>query len=663
MREASRLSSRPGEDSCSTFTLPGHLEENLTAQQSAEKIVKYFALISQEYTPIEEDNSARWMEVQTQLDQSPCSHPEIEEYQIYKNMKEAKMTDTVPGDIPAKIMKEFLPEFATPITAILKEAVLTHTWPAIYKKEYHIPRKKIPNPTTEDDIRGIGLTSWISKQLERLVLNWIWPFVYPHIDNDQMGGMPGCSVEHYIIKMLHFILSNMDGKNDAAVLAVPVDFSKAFNRMLHSNILCNLDALNVPKCATKLIKSYLTRRSMCVKYKGEVSSFQDCPGGGPQGGLLTGILFIIQVNKAGHPCVPRRCEGLELSNRSSHWMEHKDKSEILDAEEDISRLEEAQEPASGMELNNIETISLEEERIPAPGMEDQNYPSRPCHDKSKLHKKSFIDDLTLLEKISLSNLVRKEKIIGPLNYHDRFNLTLPSQKCILQHKIADLQDFTREQHMKLNSSKTKCLPFINSMTKDFVPQILTEDNSCLEVIYQLKLVGIVITSQLTWSAHIEYTIGRVNKILWQITRFKRLEASQEKLITLYILKVRSVLMFGAVTFHSSLTQELSRKLELHQKKALAIILGSQYKSYNNALLLTALPRLDTLREEQCINWALKAQVHPKHSDMFPLTQTDVNTRYKKKFQEYFCRSSKYFNSAIPYMTRKLNDYYAMNPKK
>ena len=37
-------------------------------------------------------------------------------------MKSAKMTDSVPGDIPASILKEFLPEFATPVTAILKES-------------------------------------------------------------------------------------------------------------------------------------------------------------------------------------------------------------------------------------------------------------------------------------------------------------------------------------------------------------------------------------------------------------------------------------------------------------------------------------------------------------------------------------------------------------
>ena len=62
------------------------------------------------------------------------------------------------------------------------------------------------------------------------------------MDPDQMGGVPGCSVEHYIIKIIHFILGNMDGDNNAAVVAVPVDFSKAFNWMLHSNIIKILSA-------------------------------------------------------------------------------------------------------------------------------------------------------------------------------------------------------------------------------------------------------------------------------------------------------------------------------------------------------------------------------------------------------------------------------------
>ena len=172
------MSSRPGEDTSSTFSLQTHIDESLTPQQSAERIVKYFSKISQEYTPIENDISAPWMDVQAQLDKAPCSHPLIEEHIVYQNMKNAKKTDSVPGDIPAQILKEFLQEFSTPITAILKHAVNTHTWPDVYKKEYHLPLKKVPSPNDEDDIRGIGLTSFVSKQLERLILNWIWPYTH-----------------------------------------------------------------------------------------------------------------------------------------------------------------------------------------------------------------------------------------------------------------------------------------------------------------------------------------------------------------------------------------------------------------------------------------------------------------------------------------------------
>ena len=158
-----------------------------------------------------------------------------------------------------------------------------------------------------------------------------------------------------------------------------------------------------------------------------------------------------------------------------------------------------------------------------------------CHQSKNVHKKSFIDDLTLLEKISLSNLVSKPRIIGPLDFHDRFNLTMPAHKSILHHQLDDLKLFTSNHSMKLNSKKTKCLPFIQSKTKDFMPQLSLDEGSNLEVIYKLKLVGIVITSSLSWQAHVEYTVSRVNSVIWQLIRFKQLGAPRNKLITLYVL--------------------------------------------------------------------------------------------------------------------------------
>ena len=71
-----------------------------------------------------------------------------------------------------------------------------------------------------------------------------------------------------------------------------------------------------------------------------------------------------------------------------------------------------------------------------------------------------------------------------------------------------------------------------------MPELQLEDGSFLEVIYQLKLLGLEVTSELTWTAHVNYTVKRVNTVLWQLTRFKQIGATQDKLLTFYKLKIR-----------------------------------------------------------------------------------------------------------------------------
>ena len=138
-----------------------------------------------------------------------------------------------------------------------------------------------------------------------------------------------------------------------------------------------------------------------------------------------------------------------------------------------------------------------------------------------------------------------------------------------------------------------------------------------------------------------HTVTRVNRVLWQLLRLRQLGASKDKLVTFYILKIRSILMFGAVCYHSALTKELSQRIELQQKRSLAVILGSKYRSYINALSLTSLPRLDILREEACLAWAIKTQSNPQHTDLFPLNQSEVQTRWRPKYKEYKCRTDKF----------------------
>ena len=118
----------------------------------------------------------------------------------------------------------------------------------------------------------------------------------------------------------------------------------------------------------------------------------------------------------------------------------------------------------------------------------------------------------------------------------------------------------------------------------------------------------------------------------------------------------TVSMFGAVCFHSSLTKEHSRQLELQKKRSLACILGSHYQNDHHALSITALTRLDTLREEACLKWAIKAEANPQHSHLFPANISLVDTRFRKQCKEYKCKGSKFYNSAVPSMLRALKKH-------
>ena len=376
--------------------------------------------------------------------------------------------------------------------------------------------------------------------------------------------------------------------------------------MSHNKIVTILSDLNIPICALRLIISYLTDRTLCIRYHGAVSSDRCMPGGGPQGTLLIVLLFILQVNHAGYPCSIPATLPVGVAG-------------------------------------------------PEPNPDTVRNPEA-CHSTGTTENKKFVDDLTLLEAVKLKgNLVPKVPIIGPPNYHERHGLEYPSEKLILQHKLKDLLEFTEENQMKVNMKKTKIIPFNFTKTKDFIPELSFPGGEPLEVIYQTKLVGVIVDSSLSWGPHLEYTLKNACKKLWLLIRFKNLGASQDQLITLYQLKIRCLAEFAAPAFHGALTQQQSNDIEMLQKKAFAIILGSEYKSYRNALKVLAQDKLDTRRLKLCTTFAEKNAKHPRHADLFqPNPRYSGNTRSKNKFITPKCMTTRYYKSAVPFLTRVLN---------
>ena len=166
--------------------------------------------------------------------------------------------------------------------------------------EYGTPLKKVPHPVTEDQVRIISLTSYLSKVMEQYVVLWLLEYVGDQMDWGQYGGEKGSSISHYLIEFVNFILYNQDMNIPHAVLAVLIDYAKAFNRIDHSKIITILSKMGVPGWLLRIVMGFLTERELIVRYMGGIFDRKMLPGGSPQGTRLGLFLFIILINAAGY---------------------------------------------------------------------------------------------------------------------------------------------------------------------------------------------------------------------------------------------------------------------------------------------------------------------------------------------------------------------------
>ena len=123
-----KMGAQPGDcTDSSTFTLPAHESENLSDEQSAERIGQYFAQISQEFPPL--DVKLLPPRVQCKLE-NESAPPTIDNYDVYKKIRSAKKPRSgVPNDLPKLLVQEFAPELAKPVGRIINRISSTGSWP------------------------------------------------------------------------------------------------------------------------------------------------------------------------------------------------------------------------------------------------------------------------------------------------------------------------------------------------------------------------------------------------------------------------------------------------------------------------------------------------------------------------------------------------------
>ena len=582
-----KLGLRPGNEFQHTFSLPDHTSQNLSPAESVEIIAEHFSSISQEFLPLSAANLPP--NVQRVLsDQDQDLVPILSTYDVYRRIIRAKKPNSlVPGDLPTKLVKTFADILAGPVTDIYNHISLTSEYPRQWKVEHQVPIPKVFPPSSEDDLRNISKTPFLSKVYESFIADWLLEIVGPFLDPGQCG-MKGSSITHYLIQLLHFVFSTLDLRQPHAILAAFIDLSKAFNRVDHSLLIQDLYDMHTPAWLLKIIFSYLSERSMILSYKGFQSNMKLLPGGGPQGALLGGIIFMLKYNGAFlRPPIPRNIMGPILY--------------------------------------------------------------------SKAKSVKYVDDGTVAVSINLKKTLNIEPSDQPrpLTFRERTGHSLSHENNLLQFYLADLEDFSNKNKMKVNKNKTQVMLFNKSRKWDFPPKVIFSDGKQLEVVSQVKLVGVILSDDLSWHKNTQYICERARLKLWILRTMVSLDLGHDYLYDVFCKEVRSILEFGVPVWHPGLTQNDSISIERIQKVAFRMILQESFTDYASACIYFNTTTLKERREKLCLNFATKNL--KSENSFFDQVQKKVNTRSaNNRVKNFKCRTNRYEKSSLPYMAKLLN---------
>ena len=165
-----------GEDGA--FTMTEHLEENLSVEDSLEKMVVYFSGLSCQHPALNTEILPDRVRVKLSTPADTADIPVITPYDVWQIQQGRHKTQScVPGDLPARLRYEFQVELCEPAALIFNNISRTGQWVEDWLQEYGTPLTKVPVPANEKDLRIIAITKHFSLVFERLVLKWLLHYI------------------------------------------------------------------------------------------------------------------------------------------------------------------------------------------------------------------------------------------------------------------------------------------------------------------------------------------------------------------------------------------------------------------------------------------------------------------------------------------------------